>query len=66
MGVPDTKTTQKQGSYGQHGAHLGPVVPRWAPCWRHEPCYQGSNDKTWINVLKSEQINTQLKTIPFL
>ena len=27
--------------WGQHGAHLGPVGPRWAPCWPHEPCYQG-------------------------
>ena len=26
---------------GQHGAHLGPVGPRWAPCWPHESCYQG-------------------------
>ena len=24
-----------------HVAHLGPVGPRWAPCWSHEPCYQG-------------------------
>ena len=24
-----------------HGARLGPVGPRWAPCWPHEPCYQG-------------------------
>ena len=24
-----------------HVAHLGPVGPRWAPCWPHEPCYQG-------------------------
>ena len=30
-----------QSSWGQHGAHLGPVGPRWAPCWPHEPCYQG-------------------------
>ena len=30
-----------QSSWGQHGAHLGPVGPRWAPCWSHEPCYQG-------------------------
>ena len=30
-----------QGSWDQHGAHLGPVSPRWAPCWPHEPCYQG-------------------------
>ena len=30
-----------QSSYGQHGAHLGPVGPRWAPLWPHETCYQG-------------------------
>ena len=28
-----------QGSWGQHGAHLGPVGPRCAPCWPHELCY---------------------------
>ena len=26
---------------GPTWAHLGPVVPRWVPQWRHEPCYQG-------------------------
>ena len=31
-----------------HGAtcHMGPLGPvghRWAPCWPHEPCYQGIN-----------------------
>ena len=31
----------RQGSWGQHGAHLGPTGPRWAPCWPHEPCYLG-------------------------
>ena len=31
---------REQGSWGQHGAHLGPVGPRWAPCGPHEPCYQ--------------------------
>ena len=30
-------------SWGQHGSNLGPVGPRWAPCWPHEPCYQGSD-----------------------
>ena len=30
-----------QGSWGQYGAHLGPIGPRWAPCWPPEPCYQG-------------------------
>ena len=27
-----------------HGANmgpLGPVGPRWVPCWPHQPCYQG-------------------------
>ena len=31
-----------QGSWGLHGTHLGLTGPRWAPCWPHEPCYQGS------------------------
>ena len=41
---PRSKNTippRSQSSWGQHGAHLGPVGPRWAPCWPHEPCYQG-------------------------
>ena len=25
---------------GSTWAHLGPVGPRWTPCWLHEPCYQ--------------------------
>ena len=29
-------------TWGHSGAHLGPAGPRWAPCWPHEPCYQGS------------------------
>ena len=29
---------------GQHGVHLGPVGPRRASCWPHEPCYQGCGD----------------------
>ena len=34
-----THTTHKnrwQGSCGQHGAHMGPVGPSWAPCWPHK------------------------------
>ena len=30
-----------QSSWGQQGAHLGPVGPRWAPCCPHESCYLG-------------------------
>ena len=32
---------RQQSSWGQHGAHLGPVGPIWTPCWPHEPYYQG-------------------------
>ena len=32
---------RQQSSWGQHGAHLDPVGPRWAPCCPREPCYQG-------------------------
>ena len=32
----------QQGSWGQHGAHLGPTGPRWAPCWPHDSCHLGS------------------------
>ena len=39
-----------------HGAHLGPVGPRWAPCSPHEPYYQGEypaikpNSDEWAEV----------------
>ena len=36
-------TPRYQISWSQHGAHLGPIGPRWAPCWPHEPCSQGPN-----------------------
>ena len=26
---------------------LGPAGPRWAPCWSHEPCYQGECSNTY-------------------
>ena len=38
---------REQSLWGQHGAHMGPVGPRWAPCWPHEPCYQGSH-AVWV------------------
>ena len=30
-----------QGSWGQHGVHLGTSGRRWAPCWPHKLCYLG-------------------------
>ena len=38
---------RSQSSWGQHGAHLGPVGPKWTPCWPHEPCYQGYERDIW-------------------
>ena len=37
-----------QGSWGQHGAHLGPTGPRWAPWWPHELCYLGRNWQKYV------------------
>ena len=31
----------QQGSWGQHGDHLGPIGPGWAPCWPHVTCSLG-------------------------
>ena len=42
----------EQGSWGLHGAHLGPTAPRWAPCWPYESCYLGSH-----MLLMPEEIN---------
>ena len=36
-----TRLIRLQSSWGQHGTHLGPAGPRWAPCCPHEPCYLG-------------------------
>ena len=33
-----------QSSWGQHGAHLGPDGPRWAPCWP-------TNFDIWVNLV---------------
>ena len=42
-------TTLKARFMGQHGAHLGPTGPRWAPCWPHELCCLGSFVRTIYN-----------------
>ena len=38
----DNRDPQIAKFMGPTWVHLGPVGPRWAPCWPHEPCYQGS------------------------
>ena len=32
----------------QHGAHLGPTGPMWAPCWPRELCYLGYFLAYWL------------------
>ena len=41
---------RQQGSWSQHGAHLGPVGPIWAPCWPYKPCCQGEYTVHWLPV----------------
>ena len=38
------KYTQIARFIGPTWGHLGPVGPRWAPCWPDEPCYEGFYD----------------------
>ena len=40
-------------SWGQHGAHLGPTWPRWAPSGPHELCYLGRQEDGGHFVLAS-------------
>ena len=55
-----------QGSWGQHGVHLRPTGPRWAPCWPHELCSLGKifmlaldlNDVQGIDI-KSHKVQIQ-------
>ena len=35
----DQDRPREQCSWGQHGVHLGPTGPRWAPCWPHKLSY---------------------------
>ena len=30
--------------------NLGPIGPRWTPCWPHEPCYQGCAHLIGFNI----------------
>ena len=55
----------KQSSWGQHGAHLGPVGPRWAPCWPHEPCYRDPCETTHVLLVKL-MIASKMHGLPLL
>ena len=49
--VPDSKV---------HGASMGPTWVLSAPCWPHEPCYQGMHKSTvtWREPSPSEEISS--------
>ena len=40
MGFRRSERSQVAKFLGPTWDPLGPVGPRWAPCWPHEPCYQ--------------------------
>ena len=48
--------SEKYSDSKEHGAHLGPGGPRWAPHWPHESCYQGLFPwNFYANSLSSQQ-----------
>ena len=62
--VPAKQHPWQQGLWGQHGTHLGPTGPRWAPCWPHELRHLGLRNMgkyiTWIDLkLQYDQNKTQ-------
>ena len=57
---------RKQSPWGRHGAHLGPVGPRWAPCWPHEPWYQGWRRKDDCSVKVPMGLDELDKKWPFI
>ena len=57
--VTEVCNPREQGSCGQHGAHLGPVGPRWAPCCPHGSCYQG-DFLVYIKATWTRAPNTEL------
>ena len=46
-------------------AHLGPDGPRWAPCWPHEPCYQGLLETKWWLCMSNDDPSSNLQHIPY-
>ena len=44
---------------GQHGAHLGPTGPRWAPFWSHEAWYLGTS----LSHTRESQISRVLQRV---
>ena len=54
---PDNKV------HGANMGHLGPVGPRWAPCWPHETCYQGNF--LWRIDTKRHSLQIVKRKMPF-
>ena len=54
---------------GQHGAHLGPTGPRWAPCWPHKLCYLSRYHRvietTLVDISKMKQCQNSTHQQPW-
>ena len=59
----EQKDPWQQGSWGQHGAHMGPTGPRWAPCWPHELCYLGIPFSQYVTCIRNSSFKSAMKTI---
>ena len=49
-----------QGSWSQNEAHLGPTGPMLAPCWPHEPRYQGQWVRRRCGAVEVDFISTPI------
>ena len=53
----------EKGSWGQHGAHLGPRGPMWAPCCPHEFCNLEHASNISLCFLKKFFSNTRVNRV---
>ena len=59
----DTVHPRWRSSWVQHWTHLGPVGPRWVPCWPHESCYHGWPLSGWPNHILTMSMYSVLPTV---
>ena len=62
---PNLTDTLKTSTWGQHGAHLGPTGPRWAPCWPPWTLLSGYINKLRVRLGVDWRLFSQISDIPF-